>query len=87
MSKTNIKRVIRQKAALIGDVKHSIRVTRIGNWWHCRVFVDDIVNQEVKVADRGLIGKVFKEMLRDEDKSGNVSELAESARKRSYSKI
>ena len=49
------------------------------------MFVDDVVNQEVKVADRGLIGKAFKEMLRDEDKSGNISELAESARKRSCS--
>lgn len=85
MSKTNIKRVIRQKAALLGDVKHSTKVTRIGSWWHCRVFANDIVNQEVKVADRGLIGKAFKEMLRDEDKSGNISELAESARKRSCS--
>lgn len=87
MSKTNIKRVIRQKATLLGDVKHSTKVTRIGNWWHCRVFVNDVANQEVKVADRSLIGRAFKEMLRDEDKSGNISELAESTRKRSYSKI
>jgi hypothetical protein len=67
---------------LVGECTHDITVRRIGKWWHCRVLLNGMVNQEVSVDSRDLIGGACREMLRWEDKCGNISEFASASRER-----
>lgn len=63
-------------------VLHEVKVTRIGQGWNVRVYTNGEVSQEVRVFDRSRIGIVAREMLRMEDKCGNLSWLAHNARNR-----
>lgn len=65
-----------------GNVEHEVRVTRIGKGWNCRVLTNGSVNQEVRVFDQRHIGHACATMLRWEDKCGNISKYADSARTR-----
>jgi hypothetical protein len=67
---------------LLGSVNHSTKVTRLNNNYHCRVFVDNILNQEYYCTNKSMIGSTIREMLRWEDKCGNISKLASSSRER-----
>lgn len=77
-----MKQVIRIQRCLVGECQHEISVRRIGKCWHCRCLVDGVVNQEVVVYNRSDIGYACREMLRWEDKCGNISEFASAARVR-----
>lgn len=66
----------------MGEVEHDTKVTRIGQGWNLRVFLNGEVNQEVRVCDRAEIGKEIKSMLRWEDKCGNFSPMASASRDR-----
>jgi hypothetical protein len=69
----------------LGNVTHEVKVTRIGSSYHCRVFTNGILNQEAIAKDQSEIGFVCKDLLRWEDKCGNISDFASSARERLYS--
>lgn len=66
----------------LGFVEHSIKVTRINNGYNIRVFVNGILNQEVRCSNRLQIRNVITEILRTEDKCGNFSDMATASRKR-----
>ncbi len=70
-----------QKVA-IGACTHEVTVRRIGKWWHCRVFTNGQLNQECKVNQRSHIGAACRDLLRWEDKCGNISDYASAARHR-----
>lgn len=68
-------------------VSHEVKVTRIGEGWNVRVYTNGEVSQEVRVFDRSRIGIVAREMLRWEDKCGNLSQFASNARNRTGRKL
>lgn len=82
MTQRKIDRVLRMQRCMVQWCEHTVTVRRIGKAWHCRVFVDGVLNQEVKVYDRMDIGFACRDMLRMEDKCGNWSDFAMSARTR-----
>jgi hypothetical protein len=73
---------------LQGVVEHSVKVTRIpGVGFGVRVFVNGTLNQEDIALTRMEIGHVARSMLRMEDKCGNISNFAHSARMRPVMKV
>lgn len=80
------RQLIRVQRMLKGACEHEVRVTCINSRYHVRVLTDGEVNQEAVCQTRAEIGFTARSLLRWEDKCGNISELATSARKR-HSKI
>lgn len=71
------------KLVMVGDVSHEIKVTRLkAALWGVRCFTNTTLNQEIRVKSQQDIGVAVSEMLREEVKCGNFSDMAESARKR-----
>lgn len=69
---------------MAGDVKHAIKVTRLNDCWGVRCFTNGTLNQEIRVHCKEDIGVAAAEMLRFEDKCGNISEHASCARERFF---
>ena len=59
-----------------------IKVTRIKNRWHARMFVNGEVRDEMACENRIDIGYICKTMLRWFDKCGGMSKFASAARQR-----
>ena len=76
--------VVRMQRCIAGNCNHEVTVRRIGDGWNVRVLLNGEVNQETRVFYRSEIGKAAREMLRMEDKCGNISAFASSARTRGY---
>ena len=68
-----------------GTCDHTVKSTRIGKGWNVRVFLNGIVNQEVRVYAQDRIGAAARDMLRWENKCGNISDYSSSARHRAKS--
>jgi hypothetical protein len=68
----------------MGECTHTVTVRRIGNGWNVRVLLNGEVNQERRVYYPSEIGREAAEMLRMEDKCGNISQYASAARERNY---
>ena len=65
------------------SVTHDVKVTHLkGHGYGIRVMVNGQINQEGIAPTRADIGPVAREMLRMEDKCGNISDYASSARHR-----
>jgi hypothetical protein len=77
-----MKQVVTIQRVCVGPCTHEVRVRRIGSGWNCRVLTNGQVNQEMRVDARADIGRACREMLRWEDKCGNVSAFASAARAR-----
>jgi hypothetical protein len=67
---------------LQGACDHEVTVKNIGGKFHCRVFLNGKLNQEAVCESRSDIGFTCRDLLRWEDKCGNISEFAGAARKR-----
>jgi hypothetical protein len=78
----NYQTVLPLQRCYFGEVTHEVKVTRIGNVYHCRVFTNGELNQEAIAQNRSEISYVCKSLLRWEDKCGNISKFASSARER-----
>ena len=74
--------VVRMQRTCLGHVVHSVTVTQINGWYHCRVFVNGELNQEGRCKGREHIGATCRDLLRWEDKCGNWSNCADRARHR-----
>ena len=71
------------KRVLADECEHEIKVTYLGkNTWGVRCFTNGELNQEIQVKDRRDIGTAAREMLRWEDKCGNISDFAGNSRDR-----
>lgn len=81
--KTYKRRTIqRMKSVMLGQCTHNVKVTRIGTGYNIRVFANNVINQESRVYDRKHVGMEIQDMLRMEDKCGNLSGMAHSSRVR-----
>ena len=78
------KRIIGMQYVCAGDCEHEVTSRRIGDGYNVRVLLNGQVNQEVRVSDRSEIGPAARDMLRMEDKCGNISAFAGAARTRGY---
>jgi len=76
--------VLPPQRVCMGEVTHEVKVNRIGNVYHCQVFTNGVLNQEAIAKNQSEIGFVCKDLLRWEDKCGNISNFASSARRRLY---
>lgn len=71
------------KMVLQGNVEHSVCVTYLkGVGYAIRILVNGEVNQEEIAPNRSAIGPVIKQLLRFEDKCGNISGMASGSRHR-----
>lgn len=71
------------KYVIMNDCTHEIKVTYLGkSRWGVRCFMNGELNQEIQVGCREDIGVAAREMLRWEDKCGNISKFASAARER-----
>lgn len=83
MNKISKDKIIKTLTKIYFDwVEHEVKVTKIGSGWNVRVYTNGEVSQEVRVFDRSRIGIAAREMLRWEDKCGNLSKFASNARNR-----
>lgn len=72
---------------LLGNVTHEVKVTRIpGKGYGVRIFTNGELNQEALAETRVDIGRIARDLLRMEDKCGNLSNYADRARFRSQEK-
>lgn len=68
-------------------VEHTVKVTYLGDGkYGCRVFVNGVLSQERTVFDKADIGKTCREMLRTENKCGNLSDFGHKSRHRATKK-
>lgn len=63
--------------------KYTTRVTWLGNAYGCRVYFENELVVEGRAAHRGLIGAVFRDLLRTIDKCGG-DRFTSAARKRKF---
>ena len=74
--------LIQIQRCLVGDCEHEVTVRNINGRFHVRVFLNGVVNQEAVCENRSDIGWTARSLLRWEDKCGNISQFAGSARER-----
>ena len=75
------------KKVMQGEISHAVKVTRIkGHGYGVRVLINGAVNQEALATSRADIGMVARQLLRMEDKCGNLSDFADSSRHRAGKK-
>lgn len=74
--------LVRMKRVLVGECQHEVTVCRINGKYHVRVLLDGEVNQEAVCDAKIDIGYTARSLLRWEDKCGNISKFARSARER-----
>lgn len=59
-----------------------IKVTRIGKYWHARLFLNGKLYDEMACSNRMDLGKICRIMLRWLDKTGGGNKWTASARRR-----
>ena len=82
MTKNRYKQIIRMQRCLVGDCEHEVTVRNINGQYHVRVLLNGSVNQEAVAASKSDIGYTARNLLRMEDKCGNISAFAGAARER-----
>ena len=79
----NYETIIAPRRVCLGEVEHEVTVRHINGGWNVRVFVNGELNQEGRCYSRHHISATARDLLRWEDKSGNISKFASAARHRS----
>jgi hypothetical protein len=79
--KERYKQVVRMQRVLVDNPEHEVTVRCINGQYHVRVLVQGEVNQEA-VCAKCDIGYTARNLLRMEDKCGNISAFANAARAR-----
>ena len=67
---------------IVGECEHEVTVRCINGRYHVRVLLNGAVNQEAVCESKLDIGWTCRSLLRWEDKCGNISKFASSARER-----
>ena len=60
----------------------STKLTFINGWYHCRLFNNGELYDELRCSHKSDVGFAFREMMRWYDKCGGMSKWAYAARKR-----
>jgi hypothetical protein len=76
------KQLIQIQRCLVGECEHEVTVRNINGRYHVRVLLNGEVNQEAVCDSKAHIGWTARSLLRWEDKCGNISDFASSARRR-----
>jgi len=76
------KQIITLQRVFFDEVEHEVTVKNIDGKFHVRVFTNGQLNQEAVCESRSDIGYTCRSLLRWEDKCGNFSAFASSARER-----
>ena len=74
--------IVRMQRCLVGECEHEVIVRCINGRYHVRVLLNGEINQEAVCNSRADIGWTARSLLRWEDKCGNISRFAHSARER-----
>ena len=74
--------LIQIQRCLVGECEHEVTVRCINGRYHVRVLLNGVVNQEAVCDSKLDIGQTAGSLLRWEDKCGNISKFAHSARER-----
>ncbi len=74
--------IVRMQRCLVGECEHEVTVRCINGRYHVRVLLNGEINQEAVCNSRADIGWTARSLLRWEDKCGNISRFAHSARER-----
>jgi hypothetical protein len=74
--------LVRIQRCIVGECQHEVTVRNINGRYHVRVFLDGVLNQEAVCNSKLDIGHTARNLLRWEDKCGNISAFASSARER-----
>ncbi len=74
--------MVNMQRTCVGSCEHTVTSRKIGTGWNIRVFLNGILNQEMRVYARNLIGAAARDMLRWEDKCGNISQFSSHSRHR-----
>ena len=74
--------LIRIQRVCVGDCEHEVVVTCINGKYHVRIMLNGKINQEAVCWSKADIGFTARSLLRWEDKCGNISAFAASARAR-----
>jgi hypothetical protein len=80
--KHRYKELMEMEKVLQGECEHEVTVRNINGEFHCRVFLNGELNQEAVCWDRKDIAYTCRNLLRWEDKCGNISSFAGAARER-----
>jgi hypothetical protein len=80
--KHRYKELMEMQKVLQGECEHEVTVRNINGEFHCRVFLNGELNQEAVCWDRKDIAYTCRNLLRWEDKCGNISSFAGAARER-----
>ena len=76
------KQILRIQRCIVGECEHDVTVRCINGQYHVRVFLNGELNQEAVCESKLDIGYTARSLLRWEDKCGNISDFAISARER-----
>lgn len=72
---------------LMGEVEHNVKVTSFGGKkWGIRIFANGVITKEAEVESKSDIAAQIHDMLRMEDKCGNISKMASRSRFRFWEK-
>ena len=74
--------IVQIQRCLVGECEHEVTVRNINGRYHVRVLLNGMVNQEAVCESKLNIGFTARSLLRWEDKCGNISQFASSARER-----
>jgi hypothetical protein len=74
--------LVRMQRTLVGDCEHEVTVRNINGRYHVRVWLNGEINQEAVCESRSDIGWTARSLLSWEDKCGNISQFASTARER-----
>lgn len=74
--------IVRIQRCIVGECQHEVTVRNINGRYHIRVLLDGALNQEAVCNSKLDIGYTARSLLRWEDKCGNISAFASSARAR-----
>lgn len=74
--------IVKIQRCLVGECEHEVTVRNINGRYHVRVLLNGVVNQEAACESKLNIGFTARSLLRWEDKCGNISDFASSARER-----
>jgi len=74
--------IIQIQRCIVGECEHEVTVRCINGRYHVRVLLNGVVNQEAVCESKLNIGLTARNLLRWEDKCGNISKFAGSARER-----
>lgn len=74
--------IVQIQRCLVGECEHEVTVRNINGRYHVRILLNGAVNQEAVCESKLNIGYTCRSLLRWEDKCGNISQFASSARER-----